>query len=317
MSNTGVVAIFVVLTLLLIVVVIAYLVWRMNSSRMGSVKAMEGPTRMHNKPPTVIKASLLQAMSVGQAYSVSFWMYLTDYKPTEYGKLVLWRQNQSDADSSTPTVKGTNPVVFLDPNANIMYVCIATNRKPKEASNQLVDLLRTSGTGDSNNWSYLVAKVDYVPLQRWVNYTFTVQENLLSLYQDGSLYTVATLYDMVDMTQCSACTSGSCPCVPRPVFAAVTGNMVVGNVTGNKTPESGSMRSSDVTGFVARVHFFNYGLTSRQAHSLYYNGPTKFGFLRMLGVPDYGVRSPLYRLDANGDEDSNNSGDWNNDDDKK
>jgi hypothetical protein len=143
----------------------------------------------------------------------------------------------------------------------------------------------------------LTGKVDYVPLQRWVNYTFTVQNNLLSVYQDGSLYTVSDLFDMIDMT-CPANQSNSC--TSRPLFSGVTGDMTIGNPTtcpaGEPSSTNNSTCISDVNGFVSRVQFFNYALTSKQARQVYNAGPGSGGMLRLLGLPEYGVRSPIYQI---------------------
>ena len=307
-EERGIVAVFVVLTLLLIVVIIAYLVWRMNRSHMSSVKVLSDPTRLDKNKITPFPASNLPALSTGQSYSMSFWIYLTGFKPTENGKLILWRNPSltSNAGAALTSVNmvSANPIVFLDPVVNSLYVSIKTTRNKPETTNvtslsQLVS--QGSGKGANNVWTYLTGKVDYVPLQRWVNYTFTVQNNLLSVYQDGSLYTVSDLYDMIDMT-CTAAMSTTC--TARPLFASVTGDMNIGNPTSSAcTATTTNNCISDVDGFVARVQFFNYALTSKQARAIYYSGPGSGNMLKIVGLPEYGVRSPIYRIDGEDSDD--------------
>ena len=299
-KERGIVAVFVVLTLLLIVIIIAYLIWRMNRSQMSSVKVLSDPTRLNNNVVPVFSASKLPALSTGQPYSMSFWIYLTDFKPSQNGKLLLWRNpGVSTAGGAVQFVKA-NPLVFLDPSVNSLYVSINTTRNLPQGTNvtslsQLIS--QGTGSGTNNTWTYLTGKVDYVPLQRWVNYTFTVQKNILSVYQDGSLYTVSDLYDMIDMT-CTPAMSSSC--TARPLFASVTGDLTIGNPTSSTCSSAGTTNVTcidDVNGFISRVQFFNYALTSKQARAVYYSGPGSGNLLRVLGLPEYGVRSPIYRVD--------------------
>lgn len=304
-EERGIVAVFVVLTLLLIVVIIAYLVWRLNRSQLSAVKVLSDPTRLNNNAIAPFPASKLPSLSTGQSYSMSFWIYLTDFTPSQNGKLILWRNpvTTSPGGGTVPLVNA-NPIVFLDPSVNSLYVSINTTRSFPHSNNvtslsQLID--PGTGSGTTNTWKYLTGKVDYVPLQRWVNYTFTVQNNILSVYQDGSLYTVSDLYDMIDMS-CTVGTGSSC--VARPLFAAVTGDLTIGNPTNSScSPTAATTNATcidDVTGFVSRVQFFNYALTSKQARAVYFSGPGSGNMLKVIGLPEYGVRSPIYRVDDNG-----------------
>lgn len=303
----GTVAVFVVLTLLVIVVIITYLVWRMNRSKLSAVKVLSDPTKLNGNTITPFPAANLPVLKTGQPFSVSFWIYLTDFQPTANGKLIMWRTSDVNQGSGPVQMFNANPLVFLDPSVNSMYVSIKTTRPiPDAAKPNIKDLsaLITKGSdaASGNKWTYLTGKVDYVPLQRWVNYTFTVQNNLLSVYQDGSLYTVSDLFDMIDMQ----CTPGTSNCAARPLFAGVTGAMTIGNPSTCSSTESsvpGNVCISDVNGFISRVQFFNYALTSKQAKEVYYAGPGSGGMLRILGLPEYGVRSPIYRTDTDGNND--------------
>ena len=307
----GTVAVFVVLTLLLIVVIITYLIWRMNRSKMSVVKVLSDPKKLNGNTISPFPASSLPALKTGQPYSVSFWIYLTDFQPTANGKLILWRNSGSVQSGGAVNFTTANPLVFLDPSVNSMYVSIRTTRNipNKVTMTNLPDLISKgtgSDTGKDNKWTYLTGKVDYVPLQRWVNYTFTVQNNLLSVYQDGSLYTVSDLFDMIDMT-CAPALGNTC--VARPLFAAVIGDMTIGNPTTCATTPSGPLINnqtciSDVNGFVSRVQFFNYALTSNQARQVYNAGPGSGSMLRLLGLPEYGVRSPIYQINGKSETDS-------------
>lgn len=275
-ANRGAVAVAVVLTLLLIVVIIAYIVWRLNRSNLQAIDLVKEPLQLTGKNmPLTVHASTLPAMSVGQEFSVSMWLYLNDFQATSLMKPILCRMPGMPGNR----LSGANPAVFLDETTNKLYVAIATNRRPATPKTSFKSLLEKSGKGASNNWTYLVATIDYVPLQRWVHVVFTVQDNTLTLYQDGGMYTVASLFDMVDLTNA----------VSRPAFAACIGDLTVGNAS--------SSLGSETTGFVARAQFFNYSLSAENASRIYHSGPTDTNLLRSLGVPMYGLRSPVYRVE--------------------
>jgi hypothetical protein len=219
-----------------------------------------------------VAAGKLPAVNVGQGYSLSFWLYLTDFQPTTNGKILIAR---SPASTIAGNLDLTNPVVFLDRSTNKMHFCVKTTRAPENPSVTLDDLMRTS----SGNRAYLVASVEYVPMQRWSMFTLTVQDSTMTVFQDGSIYTVKSLFDMVD-TKSST---------PRPMFAAVNGDMTIG---GPSTDVSDA-----ANGFIARVKAFNYALAVHQVQNIYTGGPTSSNPLRGLGIPAYGVRNPIYKVD--------------------
>lgn len=283
-ESRGSVVVFVVLTLLLIVVIIAYIVWRLKSSDLHAVKVLTTPRRLQGNKAFTFPSSKLPAMTVGQQFSLSFWLYLTDFQPTSLPKLLVMRQ-PSTTNGSTNSLANANPIVFMDQTLNQLYICVGTTRTPPSTKTTLGQVISTSGKGNANSWTYLFATVQYVPLQRWVNYTVTVQDNLLTVFADGSIYTVQSLYDMVDTTSTT----------PRPMFAACSGDIKVGNTS--------STLSGDANGFVGNVLFFNYALGIEQVRSVYGQGPNAGnGWLSKLGVPDYGVRSPIYVVGSEDDD---------------
>jgi hypothetical protein len=268
------VVVCVVLTLLLLVVIIAYIVWRINRSSMSVVDVIKRPVSLHGKPAVRVGSSKLPALSAGQGYSISFWVYLTAYNPTALPQLLLMRQGNG-ASSGNAVVANASPVVFMSGTANKMHICMRTNAPAvalSAASTSGGSLLEMLAPG---NKTRLCASIDYVPLQRWVNVVLSVQDNLLNVFQDGSLYTVASLDTLAS---------------PRPMFATSSGDMVVGNV--------GSSVSADLNGYVAKVQAFTYALSPRAARDIYAAGPMSgTAVMSKLGMPDYGFRSPMYRLD--------------------
>jgi len=284
-AQRGAVIVFVVLALLMIVVVVAYLIWRISRSSLSDTTALDDPRKLNGKGPFTFSASRMPSSTVGQSYSLGFWLYLTDFQPTSQGKLLLMRSGQPNTNLTT-----ANPIVFLDKAINQMHICIKTTRASSASGspvNQLTDFLRTGGTGATNTWTYLTATVEYVPLQRWSHFLFTVQDSTLTVFQDGSIYTVKSLYDMVDTAPGQT--------VPRPMFSAASGDLTIGN--------AGSSISGDANGFIARVILYNYALATQEVQGIYLGGPTQRNLLRGMGVAAYGVRSPVYKVDEAGGDD--------------
>jgi hypothetical protein len=99
------------------------------------------------------------------------------------------------------------------------------------------------------------------------------------VYLNGSLYTVV---------QAKAITSMS------------SGDFYLGNPS-----VSGQPFSSDVRGFLSKVKFMNYMPSREEVDSLYEQGPSGSGLLSAMGIStDYRVRSPIYRLGEEEEEDS-------------
>jgi hypothetical protein len=99
---------------------------------------------------------------------------------------------------------------------------------------------------------------------------------------DGDMYTVENVYDF------------NVPGTSRPVFAGTSGNAIVGKVAGTASTQ----------GFICKIEFFNYALTQHDVRAIHDVGPVSSNILSRFGLPSYGVRSPIYREDADGKEES-------------
>jgi hypothetical protein len=291
-AKSGAVAVFVVVTLMLIVLIVAYVVWRMYQSEQESALVLVNPRRLNGQAKEfTFSTAKMPALYVGQDYSYSMWIYLSDMVATSQHKVVLMRKGQPNSPPSVQeSLKAANPVVFMDKAVNKMYICARTTRPPDGAATTLDTLAKKEGA------SWLVATVDYVPLQRWVNVAFTVSNGSMTVYVDGSIYTVENLDDLKIPT-----VTGQGPQRPptRPMFAPSTGDVIIGN------PAIPVDLSDDVTGFVARVEFFNYAITMERTKSVFNKGPSSAtkGIASAIGIPDYALRSPVYRVDdSNADE---------------
>ena len=270
--DEGTMVLFVIVTLLLIVFVIVYLVYRLKRGDLKSVAFLSQSTRLYNMKQTYrFDASQIPPTLNGQEFTFSFWLYLVEYPPLDSHALVFCR------GGSGQSVDKSNPIVFLDKSTNKLHIAVRTTALPRKGldpelqGNAVLDAVLARGS------SFLTATIDFVPLQRWLHVAFTVQDNLLTVYLDGDVYTVSNLFMMKGATGA------------RPVFAGTNGDVFVGALPGV---------TAQARAFVAKGQFFNFAVMQKEVGDLYSRGPAMPSVMGAVGLPSYGFRSPVYRLDA-------------------
>ena len=140
-------------------------------------------------------------------------------------------------------------------------------------------------TVHNDNCKYATFKIDYVPLQRWVNIIINVNNNMLAVIMDGAIHSTRVLNE--DNNECPGDSSSK-------LVSPTVGSVMVGDII----EDTNNMPAAN--GFISRLQFFNYSLkTPSHIKKIYNAGPVKsVGVLQKLGLPLYGFRNPLYRIDA-------------------
>lgn len=261
------VVILIVVALILIVVIIIWIIAIVRRSNFKVVNISDRIIRLdraENMPMTFSSSKF--PPSNGHEFTYSFWIYLTDYDVL-YNHRTLFRRG-----GSVDGINFGNPIVALDSKTNKMYIAIKTNQSLDVQSIEDV-LLSTK--------KYAVSMVDYVPLQRWVNISFSVQDAVITIFMDGDIYSVKSITDMPDMEPVSTGALST----SRGFYSNTTGDMYVGD-------------SKYITkGFISRLQYFNYACTQKQMQQIYKAGPVKQSILSMIGLSTYGVRTPVYKID--------------------
>jgi hypothetical protein len=282
-SQSGI-TVVVVLTTMVIAIVIGYVAWRLTRRKMQTDKLVKTPRRLFDTPPLRIPPNDVPTTQNGQEFAVSMWVYLADFQPTALGKLILMRQprgsSNGNGNGSALPFMDASPIVYIDPGSNKLYVCVRTTRKTGGAGGltEPSSLSEIALIPKASN-PYIVIAIDYIPMQRWVHVAFSIQDYLMTVFMDGSIYAVENL---VDGTQSSPIT--------RPMFAGCRGEFVVGSPSSNL--------SADLRGFVSNIAFMNYAPTLDQVTSMYKFGPATNTILGALGMDQYRVRSPIYKDDS-------------------
>ena len=274
----------------------------------------------------------LPSLSNGREYAYSFWLYLETVKTNDNYNLVFLRSPNTDSNH----LQSANPLVYLDKNSNKMIVKVRTakadtmtfnnldekvktfadvanKRRPidKKTCQQVSDYntmtreeanRKTTSVDDyskdtcslgpnpdetihQDNCNYATFIIDYVPLQRWVNIIINVNNNMLALIMDGAIHSTRVLNQ--DNSLCEDNSSSN-------LVSPTTGSVMIGNIN----EENNLMPAAN--GFISKLQFFNYSLSTPQHIQKIYNaGPVdSVGILKKLGLPLYGFRNPLYRIDA-------------------
>lgn len=271
-SENNTVLTFTVLTLIAIVVVIAYIVWRLTRRNLSSITLVSTPRKLFGQSTAkVIPSSKMPVTQAGREFAFSFWLYLSDYQVTSQHKLVFMR-----GATDPGAVSGASPLVYLDSSTNKLYLSIATNQANIAGDKNLYSVLNGDKSG------YVTATVEYVPLQRWVCVAFSVRQQLMSVYVDGDLYTIENVGDSKGVKRPGRGKAA------RPIFAGVKGDLSVGPV---------GLETASTTGYIARLVFYNYSPSQSDMSSIYRSGPTPPNLMGAFGLSDYGLRSPVYKVD--------------------
>jgi hypothetical protein len=117
--------------------------------------------------------------------------------------------------------------------------------------------------------SWFGAEIEYVPMARWVHITMVYREGSITFFMDGEVHSVHRLKG-------------------NGVVSTPTGDLTVGGGGGSGT--------SSWKGDIGTVKVLNYYPSASDVKKFYWQGPVGAGPLKWIGVNNYGVRAPLYRL---------------------
>ena len=268
--------ILILVVMCLIVVIIFVVVSMLRNNKMKSVVLHSNMIDLGNRnivPYTVESEKLPNISNSGQEYSYSFWIFLGNkYDRTNNHKLLLSRGNSEvvPSSSTTPSFSSlTNPIIFMDSASNKLYVAISTTRAT-DVNVTLNDIVENSA-----DKGYILSYIDYIPLQRWVNVIVSIKNTYVNVYFDGDLYTVNTVHDIVNVSDTGK---------SQPMIRGTTGQITIGN------------NNSSIYGQLSMTQIFNYSLSHKEVKKIYKKGPVRSSWLSIIGLGNYGVRTPIYEI---------------------
>jgi Concanavalin A-like lectin/glucanases superfamily len=201
----------------------------------------------------------------GQRKTLSFWIYLHDVSQFNNSMRHILHIGSEEV---SPLLDGVSPIVYM--NGSDTSMCIAF--KPKTMPDGLT---LTNGKRDEN----IVAltntagiKIKYIPIQRWVHVAVVVNETgkggTITAYVDGELVEA------------------------KPVNAYNLNLDLGGPLITGGSPSTGM---AGFSGLISRVSVSNFDMNALDVYNEYKKGPINNFFAR-LGLPAYGIQSPIYRI---------------------
>lgn len=267
------IVLLIVFSMILLVVIVIYIFYIVKKNHLQKVTLHPEVLNLANRSlvPYIISDTDATLSTVnGQEFSYSMWLFLANtYDITSDHKLVLQRGNSSGSRSTFSN--NTSPVVALDKSSNSMFIGVSTTSVVQ--SNTLSQIFAKDSATQKYTSGYVIVNIPYIPLQRWVNVIVVVRDMNMYIYLDGDIYSIASVSDLNTTTS-----------TRRHTIRGTSGDISLGDSL------------NPVGGYASYTQFFNYALTQKDVTSIYQNGPSKKSWLSILGLGNYAVRTPLYKL---------------------
>lgn len=224
----------------------------------------------------------------GRRVTFMFWIYINDINENKgQYRHVLHLGDESDVNAS--------PLVMLDKDTNKLYIRYSSINSDNDATfgkswEDIIATIKQNVSGivdDSEAIAYDLVNhgitVDYVPLQRWVHIAVVINETVnkggISLYMDGEL--VKTISSSESLTF----NNGEIKEYSfQNLKLAQKGDVYVGGDN-----------NEGFSGLISNIIFTNYDTNASGVYKEYIKGPIS-NLSSKLGLPAYGVRSPIYRI---------------------
>lgn len=290
-EKQGPLIIFLLVVLLVFVAVIIYITFALKNSNLKGKVLIPKPIKLNELAvPFEVTSAEIPKPSVGREYAFSFWIYIESYEQTPDHKMVFVRtSNRGDVSTA-------NPMVLMDKNDNRMYIVIKTQDStlapPVNGVSRLTDVIdnnyfRKADPAPTDN-KHIIMEIEYVPLQRWVNIMFVVDNKLVTVFMDGEIYSVKSTDELKALKKPEIDPLTGKPKKENLIIDKTDGDLLIG-----KNPINDR---HTVNGYISAITFNNYATSLNQVKSIYNGGPmSKGGLLSSMGI-QYGLRSPLYKL---------------------
>lgn len=295
MSDKGPLMIFIIAVILIFIIVIIYITFALKNANLKGKQLVKKPIKLDGLSSAIqISNADIPKPAVGREYTYSFWVYVDEFTQTNNNNKLLFYRGAKEG------ISGANPLVMMDGLENRLYFMIKTqdsslpalvagDLRPTVTGNFFKDT--TSSTSNLNK--YIIMEVDYVPVQRWVNIICVVDNKIITLFMDGEIYSVKTTDELKALRKPELNATGT-PINYNLIVDKSDGDMFIGKNTINN--------NQTLNGYLSNVNFMNYAISLNQVKTTYNRGPLASGgagnFLTNVGI-NYGVRSPLYKLNEN------------------
>jgi len=215
--------------------------------------------------------------SNGIKRTYSFWIYINDIN--QYNGSY---RHIAHIGAKHEQIKDSSPYIFLDSKSNKIHVRFSPKDDSLLASNKLndikneSDLINFTNSGSINKCGITI---DYVPIQRWVHVAIVISDvnkGFIYTYIDGELADVEKAQvNKLNLYELN--------------FENI-GNLYVGGSASNS-----QIDTTGFSGLISKFTLYNYDLNKNDIYKEYNKGPLN-GLLASIGIPNYGLRNPVYKL---------------------
>lgn len=218
------------------------------------------------------------ANSNGIKRTYSFWIYINDIN-----KYSGSFRHIAHIGKDFKKIKDASPYIFLDHKSNKIHVRFA----PKDELSNITENLTLNDLKDTEIDKLLRygsdscgITINYVPIQRWVHVVIVVSDvngGLIYSYIDGELAEVEKAKDAkIKLHELN--------------FENIGNLFVGGSITNSQVNTTG------FSGLISKFAIFNYDLNKNDVYKEYNKGPLN-GLLASIGIPNYGIRNPIYKIE--------------------
>lgn len=221
----------------------------------------------------------------GKRRSYTFWIYINDMN--KYAGLYKHVFHIGALDN----IKEGSPYVFLDKVENKLNVRFAATESDSFAGRAAKTSVQNLDDSDFMAFMQQGIQIPYVPMQRWVHIAVVVNENTnggtITAYVDGEISKIVS----TNSSSTASATSSNTLDSSVKIYKLDLDKMGDLHVGGSFESQLGP----GFSGLISKITMFNYDLNDRDVYNNYNEGPLD-GLLASLGIANYGVRSPIYKI---------------------
>jgi hypothetical protein len=241
----------------------------------------------------------------GKRMTIAFWIYINDIDKYKGIYRHIWHRGDKD-------INGSSPLIFLDKDSTKLHVRFNDINNPQVISiTQPYNHKREFTSGASTVMKYVDKEtdrivydlathgitIDYIPLQRWVHVAVVINEEVnrgsIQAFLDGELVKSVEsgkTTPPIDFKEANGANKSSYSQTYefQNLNLDKPGDVYIG----------GSLMESAGPGFsglVSKITFVNHDLNIKDIYNMYIEGPID-NLASKLGLPAYGVRSPIYKI---------------------
>jgi hypothetical protein len=211
----------------------------------------------------------------GERRTFTFWIYLHDMNKYKGMYKNVFNINESENVSN---INASSPYIFLDKDNNRLYIRFSKKGSTAEFKYSQLD----AGIGEFMKQGIVVP---YVPLQRWVHIAVVCNANSYKNY----------IYVYVDGDLVNSTSTGEIDSILTGVKDLRDLNLNVQGFLNIGGSPNDFAEGPGYSGLLSKVTTYNYELNQKDVYDDYTGGPIG-GVLSRLGLANYGVRSPIYKI---------------------